>query len=150
MGQTYHKDDFTISTDPALLDIEVIHGYLVRSYWSQGIPKELVQRSIQNSLCFGLYHQGRQIGFARVVTDYTNLAYLCDVFVLEAYRGQGLGKWLVECILAQLTPYNIRRFMLATNDAHGLYRYFGFGELSAPELFMEKLYDRAWFKPEPG
>ncbi|MFN8453392.1 MAG: GNAT family N-acetyltransferase [Anaerolineae bacterium] len=148
MGQAYHKDDFTISTDPALLDIEVIHGYLVRSYWSRGIPQELAQKSIQNSLCFGLYHQSRQIGFARIITDYANLAYLCDVFVLEAYQGQGLGKWLVECILAHLAPHNIRRFMLATTDAHELYRKFGFGELSAPEFFMEKLYERTWFKPE--
>jgi GNAT superfamily N-acetyltransferase len=107
-----------------------------------------VAKSIENSLCFGLFDENKQIGFARVITDYVNLAYLCDVFVLEEYQSRGLGKWLVECAIACLSAHSIRSLMLATTDAHEFYRRFGFTELNAPEKFMEKLYERAWFKLE--
>lgn len=133
----YVREDYCISTDPAKLDLEVIHGYLKRSYWSPGIPFEIVKRAIAHSLCFGLYHRDRQIGFARVITDQTTFAYLADVFVLEGFQGKGLGKWLVECILAHPELQNLRRWMLATRDAHGLYAQYGFTALKQPEIVME-------------
>ena len=148
MFQEYQKDNFTISTDPALLNIDVIHSFLSRSYWSRGIPKEVVIKSIENSLCFGLFDQDQQIGFARIITDYVNLAYLCDIFVLEEYQGKSLGKWLIECITSYPSLQGVRRLLLATDDAHEFYRKFGFAELSTPEKFMERLHDRPWFKPE--
>ncbi len=148
MSRSYQKDNFIISTDPARLDIDVIHSYLSQSYWARGIPKEVVIKSIENSLCFGLFHQGKQIGFARVITDYTSHAYLCDVFVLEEYRGKGLGIWLVECVISYPSIQGVRRLLLATADAQEFYRKCGFESLNAPEQWMEKLYDRLWFKPE--
>lgn len=148
MEHEYRQDNFTISTDRNALDIDVIHSFLTRSYWARGVPKELVLNSIQNSLCFGLFDQGQQIGFARVVTDYTHFAYLCDVFVLEPYQGRGLGKWLIECVMGCPQLQGIRRFMLATGDAHTLYSKFGFKQLSTPENIMEKLLDRPWYRAE--
>jgi GNAT superfamily N-acetyltransferase len=134
------RGDFLVSTDPALLDLAVIHDYLSnRSYWAQGRPSEVIQRSIENSLCFGLYESGKQAGFARIVTDRATFAWLCDVFVLEPWRGRGLSKWLMECILQHPGLQGLRRIVLATKDAHELYRPYGFAPLSAPERFMEKL-----------
>ena len=134
----YHRDDYTISTDRARLDLAVIHDYLSqRSYWAQGRPLDLVRRSIDHSLCFGLYAGDQQAGFARVVTDYTTFAWLCDVFILEAHRGRGLGKWLIETIVAHPDLHNLRNFLLATRDAHGLYHlYGGFQPLPKPDKWM--------------
>jgi GNAT superfamily N-acetyltransferase len=145
---TYSNGEFTISTDTSLLDIGVIHNFLAHSsYWRPGVPEDLVIKSIQNSFCFGLYHSGQQIGFAGVVTDFTHFAYLQDVFVLEAYRGNGLGQWLVDCILKCPALDGVGRILLATGDAHEFYRNFGFVELSSPERWMEKRIERAWFRP---
>ncbi len=135
----WKKNRYRISTNKQDLQTDVIHGFLKTAYWSPGIAKETVQKAMDNSLCFGLYSRERQIGFARVVTDRTKFAYLADVFVLPEYRGAGLGKWLIECILQHPDLKNINRIMLATKDAHELYRPFGFTELSGPERLMEKL-----------
>ena len=132
------RDGFSLSTDPARLDLALIHDFLSRqSYWAAGIPPEIVRRSIENSLCFGLYRSQRQVGFARVVTDKSTFAYLGDVFVLEEFRGRGLGKWLLERILHHPELQGLRRFILGTRDAHGLYEQFGFRALASPERFME-------------
>ena len=102
--QEYHRGEFVISTDRERLDLDVIYGFLTECYWAKGIPRELVARSIENSLCFGVYSEGRQVGFARIISDYATYAYIGDVFVLEPYRGHGLGKWLVECIMRDSAP----------------------------------------------
>jgi GNAT superfamily N-acetyltransferase len=136
--QEEHREDFTISTDPARLDIDAIHEYLCNhSYWAQGIPREIVERSVAGSLCFGMYDGERQIGLARVITDRATYAYLCDVYILEDYRRQGLSKWLMSCVIAHPDLQGLRRFTLATRDAHGLYRQFGFDGLKYPEKVME-------------
>ncbi len=144
----YQKDNFTITTDPETFDLDVIHSYLTRSYWMPGVPKELVSQSIKYSFCFGLFDQAQQIGFTRVITDFTHFAYLCDVFILESYQGQGLGKWLIECILACPKLQGLRNILLATSDAHELYRKFGFTELARPEKYMQKSFEQVWFQPE--
>ena len=131
------RDEYTISTDPARLDLSVVHGYLARSYWAAGIPADVVRRSIEGSLCFGVYHGAAQVGFARVVTDRATFGYLADVFVLEPHRGRGLSKWLVEVILAHPELAGLRRLLLATRDAHGLYAQFGFQPLAEPARWME-------------
>ncbi len=129
---------FFISTDPGLLDVPVIHDFLCnRSYWAMGRPLEVVWRSLENSLCFGLYEQRRQIGFTRVVTDRATFAWLADVFVLEGYRGRGLSKWLIECVLGHPDLQGLRRLLLGTRDAHGLYQRFGFTPLVDPTRFLE-------------
>ncbi len=131
------QDAFRISTDPSLLDIAVIHQYLCyESYCARNIPRDLVEKSIAGSLCFGVYHEGRQIGFARVVTDEATFAYLADVFILESYRGRGLSKWLMQTIMDEPRLQGLRRWMLATQDAHGLYAQFGFRALDKPERIM--------------
>jgi GNAT superfamily N-acetyltransferase len=116
----------------------VIHAFLTQTYWAKGIPKETVRRSIEGSLCFALLHKDEQIGFARVISDRATIAYLGDVFVLEPYRGRGLAKWLMECVSSHPDLQGLRRWMLATSDAHGLYRQFGFKELGKPHVFMER------------
>lgn len=121
-----------------MLDLEVVHGFLRRSYWAAGVPENVVRRSIENSLCFGVYRGEEQAGFARVVTDRATFAYLADVFVLEEHRGRGIGKWLVEVILSHPDLQGLRRWMLATRDAHDLYRRYAFAELARPGIFMEK------------
>jgi GNAT superfamily N-acetyltransferase len=132
------KDGFRISTDRTQLDLALIHDFLSRrSYWAAGIPLEIVRRSVENSLCFGLYHGQRQIGFARVVTDKATFAYLGDVFVLDEFRGRGLGKRLLQTIVGHSDLQGLRRVMLGTRDAHRLYEQFGFRALSSPERFME-------------
>ena len=143
----YHRNHFTISTDPARLDLAVIHGFLYHSYWSPGVPREIVAKAIQHSFCFGLYEEVTQIGFARVVTDYASFAYLADVFVLPGQRGDGLGVWLIESIINCPALQDLRSFMLATRDAHGLYRKFGF-EAADERRIMVKRYDVAWRQME--
>jgi GNAT superfamily N-acetyltransferase len=137
MHHAWHKGEFEISTDPARIDFIAVHAFLTNSYWARGIPLETVQRSIENSLCFGIYHADLQIGFARVITDRATFAYLADVFVLPAYRGRGLSRWLLECILQHPDLQGLRRWMLATQDAHGLYAQYGFARLKSPERWME-------------
>jgi GNAT superfamily N-acetyltransferase len=133
----WHKDDFTISTDKTMLSPEYIHRYLSgQSYWAKGIPIDTVKKSIENSLCFGIYKGSQMAGFARVISDYATFAYLADVFIDEVWRGRGLSKWLMEVILAHPELQGLRRFMLATRDAHGLYRQFNFTELANPEYML--------------
>jgi GNAT superfamily N-acetyltransferase len=133
---TWTKEDFIISTDKTRIDISYVHAFLQTSYWAEQIPLDVVQRSITGSLCFGVYHRENQIGFARVITDEATFAYLADVFIDEAYRGKGLSKRLVETILSYPSLQGLRRFMLATRDAHGLYRQFGFSELTFVDRWM--------------
>lgn len=139
MIQEWQRGEYSISTDVNRLDLGVIHQFLATSYWAEGLPLEVLQRSIQNSLVFGIYKDKQQIGFARVVTDYSTFAYLADVFVWESFRGQGLGKWLIQTIISHPELQGLRRWLLATKDAHELYRQFGFTELLNPDRFMEKL-----------
>jgi GNAT superfamily N-acetyltransferase len=166
MNFELQRDDYRISTDPQLLELDAIHAYLQRSYWAEEIPKEIVARSLRGSLCFGLYHgfgpyhapsaglpSGRQVGFARVISDRATFAYLCDVYVLEEHRGRGLSKWLMEAIQSHPELQGLRRFLLATRDAHGLYAQFGFTPLARPATFMEilrpGLYKAPRAEPEP-
>lgn len=135
---SWRRGPYVVSTDPSLLDMGVVHGFLGSSYWAEGVPSEVVRRSIEHSLCFGVYEGGAQVGFARVVTDRATFAYLCDVFVAEGHRGRGLGKLLMETIIAHPELQGLRRWMLATRDAHGLYWQFGFTALARPEIFMER------------
>jgi N-acetylglutamate synthase-like GNAT family acetyltransferase len=132
--------EYEISTDTHRLDVEVIHNFLAEeSYWSPGIPRSIVERAIQNSLCFGVYHHAAQVGFARVVTDKSTFALLADLFILGAHRGKGLSKRLMRCIIEHEDLQGLRRLLLLTSDAHGLYRKFGFEELGNPSRFMEVL-----------
>jgi ribosomal protein S18 acetylase RimI-like enzyme len=130
---------YAISSDPARLDVVAIHAYLTRSYWSPGIPIDIVERALRNSLCFGIYENasGAQVGFARVVTDYATFAYLCDVYVLEEHRNHGLGKRMMREVMAHPALAGARRVMLATRDAHGLYRQSGFVEAGRAGNLME-------------
>jgi len=137
MIRDHHRDGFTVSTDPARLDVDAIHAFLTTAYWCEGIPRETVARSLAGSLCFGLYEGPRQIGLARVVTDFTTFAYLCDVYILPEFRGRGLGHWLMEHVMAHPDLQGLRRFSLVTRDAHELYRAFGFTEVQSPERHME-------------
>ena len=134
----YRQGHFTISTDKARLDIEAIHHFLDSSYWAAGRSAETIRRSIENSMPFGVYKGNQQIGFARVITDYATFAWIADVFILEEYQGQGLGKWLMEVIIAHPELQGFRRWVLATKDAHELYRRFGFEGLKKPERWMER------------
>jgi len=138
MIREWARGEYTISTDRRRLDLDVIHGFLVRSYWAEGRTRERVAESIECSLPFGLYHREQQVGFARVLTDYVVLAFLADVFVLEPHRGRGLGAWLVETVTSLPELGAIRRWLLGTRDAHDLYRKFGFGDPKAGVL-MERL-----------
>lgn len=131
------RGDFVVSDDPQRLDLTAIHEYLNRSYWAEGIPVELVRRSLDASLSVGLYHQGRQIGLARVITDRATFAYLCDVYVLEEYQGQGLGQWMMQYVMAHPDLQGLRRFSLVTRSAHRLYQPLGFTPLAKPENHME-------------
>ena len=132
------RGEFLISTDPARLDLDVIYGFLTNCYWSKGIPREVVTRSIEHSLCFGVYDgSGAQVGFARVVSDFSTVAYLGDVFILESHRGRGLSKLLMESITQHPALQGLRRWILLTSDAHGLYKKFGFTPVKAPDRYME-------------
>ena len=130
-------DDYVISTDKSRLDRALVQDFLSRSYWAKGIPREVVDQSIENSLCFGLYQGEKQVGFARVITDFATFAYLADVFVVKGSRGEGLGVRLMKVIMEHPRLQNLRRLMLATRDAHGLYAKFGWRPLGNPERIME-------------
>lgn len=130
-------NSYDISDDKSRLNIDVIHGFLKGSYWSPGIPRNIVERAIRESLCFGVYSGSDQIGFARVVTDKATFAYLADVFILEPHRGKGLSKKLMAFISSHPDLQGLRRFILATSDAHGLYAQFGFTALANPQVYME-------------
>ena len=138
MHPTWHRHGCTISTDPVRLDLHVIHGFLTRCYWAEGIPRDVVERSITNSICFGVYDGEAQVGFARVITDRATFGYLGDVFVLEAHRGRGLSKWLIECVHAHPELQGFRRWVLLTRDAHGLYAQNGWSAVAKPERYMER------------
>ncbi|MFZ0770465.1 MAG: GNAT family N-acetyltransferase [Candidatus Sulfotelmatobacter sp.] len=146
----YRRGEFVISTSRERLSLDVVHGFLTNCYWAKGIPREVVARSIEHSLCFGIYDesppfgstQGKhgapaQVGFARVVSDFATVAYLGDVFVLESHRGCGLSKWMMECVMGHPALANLRRWILLTRDAHELYSRFGFTPVKAPERYME-------------
>ncbi len=146
----WSRGAFSISTDPARLDRALIHGFLAGSYWAAGIPREVVDRSIEGALCFGVYEGQSQVGFARVITDRATFAYLADVFVLESHRGRGLAAWLMEVIRAHPELQNLRRWILMTRDAHGLYRKFGFREIENPGRCMEIVDRGVYTRPPPG
>lgn len=132
------KKGFSISTDKSLIDFETIYHYLENeSYWAKGLPAGVLKKAIENSICFGIYQQGKQAGFARVVTDRATFAYICDVFTLPDYRRLGLSKWLIQTIKQYPELQGLRRWSLATADAHGLYEQFGFTIISKPERWME-------------
>jgi len=132
------RAEFVISTDRTRLDLDAIHGFLTNCYWAKGIPREVVARSIEQSLCFGVYDgSGAQVAFARVISDFATIAYVGDVFVLDTHRGRGLGKWLMESITRHPALQNLRRWILTTRDAHGLYAQVGFTPVQSPERFME-------------
>ena len=138
MAQEWRHGEYIISTDTQLLDISAIHSYLTTSYWAENIPFEIVKKSIEHSLNFGVYTQGKQIGFARVITDYATYAYIGDVYILEDFRRQGLSKWLMRVIADHPELRGLRRWTLLTRDAHELYRKTGFTTPRNPERFMEK------------
>lgn len=140
----YQRGGYVISTDKSKLNLHFIHDFLSNSsYWAQGRPLATVQKSIEGSLCFGVYAGTEQVGFARVVTDYATFAWLCDVFIVETHRGQGLGKWLVECVVAHPELQRLKLFVLATTSAHELYqRYGGFQNLPLPEKWMMRWGDQ--------
>jgi GNAT superfamily N-acetyltransferase len=133
----FRKGTFTVSTDRQRLDLDFVYGFLTECYWAKGIPRDVVARSMENSLCFGLYADGKQVGFARVISDYATYAYIGDAFVLDSFRGSGLGKWLMECIMQHPRLQGLRRWSLVTRDAHGLYAQFGFEALKKPQNYME-------------
>ena len=137
MKKNFKKGNYLISADKTKLDIKVIYSYLSNSYWAKNRTLRATKLSIKNSLCFGVYFNNKQIGFARIITDYATFAYLADVFILEDHRGKGLSKWLMDVILKYSELQNIRRWFLATRDAHKLYEKFGFTSLKEPEKIME-------------
>jgi GNAT superfamily N-acetyltransferase len=149
MQTEWRRQDYLISTDRGKLDRTVIHRFLEGSYWAKGIPREIVDRCIENSLCFGLYDGDRQVGFARIISDLSTFAYLADVFVLESERRRGLGVWLIETIIGHPQLQGLRRWMLATADAHGLYRKFGFTALAKPERIMEMTDPDVYLRSKP-
>lgn len=131
---------YQLSTDASRLDVDAIHAYLTRSYWSPGIPRDIVERALAGSLCFGVFApDGSQVGLSRVVTDYATFAYLCDVYVLEDHRGRGLSKAMMRAVMAHPALAGARRAMLATRDAHGLYRQFGFEPAPDNDVLMQVL-----------
>jgi GNAT superfamily N-acetyltransferase len=136
--QEWTRAEFVISTDRARLDIDVVHDYLSTSYWAKGMPRETLARAIENSLNFGIYDGTAQVGFARVITDLATYAYLSDVFVLEDYRGRGLSKWLMQCVLSHPDLQGLRRFALFTRDAQGLYERYGFGPARSTSTYLER------------
>jgi N-acetylglutamate synthase-like GNAT family acetyltransferase len=137
MKKNFRKGQYLISTDKSKLDIKVIHGFLSNSYWANNRSLKTTKQTIKNSLCFGLYFKSSQIGYARVITDCATFAYLADVFILEEFRGRGLSKWLMEIILKYGEIQELRRWFLATTDAHKRYAKFGFTSLKEPEKLME-------------
>ena len=140
------KDRFYISTKKEKMDIDLIHSFLTRSYWAEGISKEIIRRSIEGALCFGVFENDKQIGFARMITDKATFAYLADVFIIDEYRGLGLSKWLMEVILSYPDLQGLRRMMLATRDAHELYKKFGFTQLNNVDRWMHIHYPNVYKK----
>ena len=134
----WHRGEYVVTTDPARVDLAVVHGYLAGSYWAKDIPLEVVRRSIEHSLNFSVHHGAGQVGFARVITDYATFGYVGDVFVLEPHRRRGLSKWLMELIVTHPDLQGFRRWVLLTRDAHGLYQQFGFTAIAAPDRYMER------------
>jgi len=132
------KDGYLVSTDKSKIDVETVHHFLSHSYWAENIPLDVVRKSIENSLCFGIYHQEKLVGFARAISDFATFAYLADVFILPEERGKGLSKWLIGIILEHPQLQGLRRFTLATRDAHSLYAQFGFSLFDKPERWMQK------------
>jgi GNAT superfamily N-acetyltransferase len=144
-------DGYVLSDDPARLDVGAIHGYLARSYWAANIPRDVVARAVRHSLCIGLYApDGAQVGLVRVVTDYASFAWLCDVFVLEPHRGHGRSRAMMRAVMSHPALQTVRRFTLATRDAHGLYAQFGFTAVTKPENQMEKRQPQPWQQPPPA
>src|SRR5579872_2005293 len=134
----HRRGEYIISTDPSRLNVDVVYDFLTNCYWAKGIPRDVVARSIEHSLCFGIYDSsGEQVGFARVISDFATVAYLGDVFVVESHRGRGLSKWMMECITRHPALQGLRRWILLTRDAHALYSKFGFTPLKSPERYME-------------
>jgi GNAT superfamily N-acetyltransferase len=143
----WRRGPYLVSTDRRRIDLAMVHGFLTASYWAEGVPLEVVRRSIEHSLVFGVYVGAQQAGFARVITDYATFAYLADVFILEAYRGQGLGLWLMECIIAHPHLQGLRRWTLFTRDAHGLYEKAGFQRATSAGRLMERVFPDIYQKP---
>jgi N-acetylglutamate synthase-like GNAT family acetyltransferase len=133
---TEEKDQYTITTDKEKFDVDLIHSFLTNSYWAEGISKEIIRRSIDGALCFGVFENNKQIGFARMITDKATFAYLADVFIIEEYRGRGLSKWLMQIVISHPDLQGLRRMMLATRDAHELYKKFGFIRLNNVDRWM--------------
>jgi len=134
----WRRGECLVSTSRERLDVDVVHSFLTSCYWAKGIPRKVVERSIEHALCFGVYDgDGAQVGFARVISDFATIAYVGDVFVIETHRGRGLGKWLMQCITGHPALQNLRRWILTTRDAHGLYSQVGFTPVKAAERFME-------------
>ena len=138
MASEWTRNEFSISTDPARLDVDAVHAYLTASYWANGITRESVERSIAYSMPFGVYEAKKQVGFARVITDRTTFAYLSDVFILPEAQSKGLGKWLIDVIVSHPELQGLRRWLLFTRDARGLYEKYGFTDVQGPSLFMER------------
>jgi GNAT superfamily N-acetyltransferase len=145
----YRRGEFVISTSRERLNLDVVHGFLTNCYWAKGVPRDVVVRSIEHALCFGIYDgEGAQVGFARVISDFATIAYVGDVFVLETHRGRGLGKWLMQCITGHPALQNLRRWILTTRDAHGLYSQVGFSPVKMPERFMERYRPNVYSTPQ--
>ena len=138
MPHEWHRDGFTISTDHARLDLDAVYAFLSTSYWARDIPRDVMERSITHALPFGIYEGTRQVGFARVVSDRATVGYIGDVYVLDPWRGRGLSRWLMECVMAHPELQGFRRWILLTRDAHGLYEKYGFTPIAAPDRWMEK------------
>lgn len=145
MTYEIHEGGYLVSTDPSLLEIDRIHAFLRKSYWAEGVPRDVVARSTENSIPFGLYDADHQVGFARAITDRTTFAYVADVYVETEHQRRGLGKLQMRAVMAHPDLQGLRRWMLATNDAHGLCRQCGFSELGHPQRWMEK-HDRNVYK----
>jgi GNAT superfamily N-acetyltransferase len=141
--------DITVDTDRSRFDLATIHAFLSASYWAKGLPMEVLERAVAGSLCFGLYDDDRQVGFARVVTDGATFAYLADVFVLESHRGRGLSKLLMDAVVAHPDLQRLRRWLLVTRDAHALYARYGFTPLATPDRHMER-HDPTVYAPPSG
>ena len=137
MHHLWSRGDYEISTDPARVDAGLVHEFLTNSYWAKGIPLATVRRSIENSIPFGVYYGQQLVGFARIISDLATFAYLADVFILPSHRGRGFSRWLMECIVGHPDLQGLRRWMLGTQDAHGLYAKYGFTAVQSPEIWME-------------
>jgi GNAT superfamily N-acetyltransferase len=139
-----HKPRYTISTDSSRFDLEMVYDFLTHCYWAEGIPRDMVQRSVDNALCFGVFAEEKQVGFARVITDRATYAYIGDVFILESHRGRGLSKLLMKAIMEHPELQGFRRWSLVTDDAHGLYKQFGFRPVKNPEKYMEIVHSNVY------